>query len=108
MCLELEDDNGTLVDLQSGRQVEFLREWLLFPECEIVINFASSGYHEPASMYGGSDGTGWPAEGDDERLLTKVTIHIDGKDIGTLPKEVSQRLFEMFATKVKAAELDGE
>lgn len=34
------------------------------PDCEGFVHVR--GYAEPASMYGGADHTGWPAEGENE------------------------------------------
>lgn len=36
---------------------------------ELVIEWESSGYYSPMSMYGGTDNLGHPAEGDDERMI---------------------------------------
>ncbi len=54
---------------------------------ELEIHWLSSGYHEPASRYGGSDHMGWPAEGEETRELEYIEIKAvdeDGKFIANV------------------------
>ena len=44
---------------------------------QLIITFLSSGSYTPASMYGGPDHLGWPAESDDERVVTKAVLHLE-------------------------------
>lgn len=82
------------------------------PECvrgrgidNVDIDFRSIGYRLEMSMYGGPDGLGWPAEGDDERTLeTMVAWTADGCAIPLTPEEQSQ-VFEAFYDEVNDAEL---
>lgn len=72
---------------------------------ELVIEFTSSGYYQPKSMYGGSDRLGWPASGDDERLLSRAYL-LDGKNEVELPSEVQAKLFELYEDRINEVELN--
>jgi hypothetical protein len=82
---------------------------LVTEDGELVINWLSSGYYEPARMYGGPDNLGHPAEGDEERTLDKIYFSIpgggyysiEGKQI-ELPPEVQKSLFDKYSEKVDA------
>ena len=74
---------------------------------ELVIEFVSSGYYEPASMYGGSDRLGWPEDGDDERLLSRAYL-IDGRREVELPPDVQQQLFDLYEDRIYEVELTWE
>lgn len=74
---------------------------------ELVIEFVSSGYYEPASMYGGADRLGWPASSDDERLLGRAYL-LDGKTEIELPKDVQQQLFDLYEDRINEVELTWE
>jgi|TARA_Y100000034_G_C6903283_1_gene418429 hypothetical protein len=74
---------------------------------ELVIEFASTGYHEPSSMYGGPDNLGHPAEWDDERLLTSAYLH-GSKEYPPLDKQLQQYLFGYYFAKIEDADIDTE
>ena len=71
---------------------------------ELVIEFTSSGYYEPASMYGGADRLGWPEEGDDERLLSRAYL-LDGRCEVELPPDVQAKLFDLYEDRIYEVEL---
>ena len=87
-----EDKDGKVLPLFLRKNVN---------EIEIVIDFESSGHHQDASMYGGADHLGWPADDEDERTLIKVEI--DGKEVD---KETAGKLFDYFLEKIDEADLD--
>lgn len=97
------DDNGNLFDLHTDKNVEIdgLKAFVPADGCELVINFLSSGFSSPASMTGGPDHLGWPAEFEDERLLDNCSIN--GQE---LPSELAQLLFDHFENLVKDADVD--
>ena len=70
---------------------------------DLEIEFLSSGYHLPASMYGGADRMGWAEEGDDERIV--VAAYVNGIQ---LPPEVAERLGEEYYTQIEKTELEGD
>ena len=74
---------------------------------ELVIEFTSSGYFQPMSMYGGADRLGWPEEGSDERELTRAYL-LDGKKEIELPPEVQKQLFEHYQKQIDEVELTWE
>jgi hypothetical protein len=79
---------------------------------ELVIDFTSSGYYTPMSMYGGPDHLGWPAEGEDERTIDgKVGIWLHVGEKRTKPNyelstAASDDLFNAYLDKVESAEID--
>lgn len=40
----------------------------------VTIEFSSTGYDDPGSMYGGKDHLGWAPEGEDTREITQINI----------------------------------
>ena len=79
-----------------------------FPENEVIeldIHFQSSGYHLPASMYGGSQNTGWPAEHEDEREIKCIKVTAGAKEL-ELPEETIDEIVFDFEDLIKDAELD--
>lgn len=82
------------------------------PECvrgrgidNVDIRFRAIGYRLEASMYGGPDQTGWPAEGDEERTLESMkAFDIDLNPI-VLTESEQQAIFEMFQSEVDEAGL---
>ena len=74
---------------------------------QLEIEFRSEGYYLPASMYGGSDHMGWPAEGDDERTLIRV-IASRGDAVVPLTPVQQQELYVRFETQVNAEPLDDD
>lgn len=74
---------------------------------QLLISFLSSGYYMPASMHGGADHMGWPAEGDDERRIVGVVLHTDeGKREVEIPKELFDKLYEEFESDIDGVEMD--
>lgn len=71
------------------------------------IEFRSTGYYEPANMYGGPDGRGWPEESEDERTMISV-IAFDA-DLNRIPLTEAQQYtafnHEPIKAKVDACEL---
>lgn len=86
----------------------FLMEHVaLHEDCELVIEFESSGSHTEASMYGGPDRMGWPAEHEEERTLRQAYITPDGGSTKRFPPQLEQEaLFELFRERIDATELD--
>lgn len=75
---------------------------------ELEIQFTSRGYFEPASMYGGPQHVGWPADGDDERTLNHVLLHSDIGDkhqTTVIRQPLADELFGFFSSAVEATEL---
>jgi len=75
---------------------------------ELSVDFQSSGMDEPASMYGGPDQLGWPAQNDEERLVKKVSVFVDGKVVGALPPEVNGIIEQEYAREINGTEIDRE
>jgi len=71
---------------------------------ELVIDFLSSGYHQPASMFGGADHLGWPEEGDDERCLASAYL-TDGTRRIKIPQQEQEQLFEFYFDLIEQVEL---
>ena len=74
---------------------------------ELVIEFTSSGYNDPGSMYGGPDGVGYAPESDDERLLTSAYLVNFSTHIG-LDDKTGQALFEKYRDEIYEVELDDQ
>lgn len=69
------------------------------------IDFNSQGYYQAASMYGGSDNLGWPAEGDDERTMIGVRASDDDGNKIPLTVQQQQELFDQHFKRVEDEEL---
>ena len=70
---------------------------------ELVIQYNSRGYSEPASLYGGSQQIGWPAEGEDYRTLLCVELITEQGKI-QLEEPFDQDVFEWYTDDVEAAD----
>lgn len=85
----------TSIEFDDCRPVPFDLAWHCYInniDCgELVIHWLSSGYHEPASVHGGPDHLGWPAEGSEDRELEYAEL--DGVK---LPQELAAKLFDEF------------
>ena len=74
----------------------------------VTIEFSSTGYDDPGSIYGGRDNMGWAPEGEDTRDITQISI-----DTGTMiyPVPPNDPLFvalsSAFQDRVDQAELEG-
>jgi hypothetical protein len=72
---------------------------------ELVIDFLSSGYDDPGSMYGGSDNLGYPPEGDDEREPESAYLKDeDGNEIDLTPQQ-RDALFDLYSDQIQDVEL---
>lgn len=100
--IELYRHEGAIYDARKDRKLPAFLNGLQ-DDAELVIDFTSSGYYDPGSMYGGPDNLGYPPEGDDERLL--VNAEINGL---FLTPEQQGELFEFFRDEIEAEELDTE
>jgi hypothetical protein len=105
--IEVVLEEGELWDIATEKPipaflVPFLGDAL---DAEIIIDFRAKGYYEPASMYGGPDNLGWPAEGDEERLLDEVYLKVDDKKIN-LPEEIQQKVFDHYEDEIENEEID--
>lgn len=69
------DDDGVLRDNNDREAPQFLKKYLTEDGVFLLVNCLSSGYHTPASMYGGSQGVGWPEEGDEECKVISVVVN---------------------------------
>jgi hypothetical protein len=78
---------------------------------ELIIEFRSQGYYEPASMHGGRDHLGWPEEGDDERTLIRAyllplqTHGQPNREIRIRPS-LADELFQQYIDKIQETEID--
>ncbi len=72
---------------------------------ELVIQFRAKGWSTPASMYGGPDRLGWPAEGDEERTLTDVLLCQDGSADLRLEPALAEQVFERWNDVVLKADV---
>lgn len=105
-----DEERGVAYDLQSDKAlpaslIPFTRDE---EADELIIEFRSSGYYDPGSMYGGRDHLGWPPEGDDERTLDEAYLT---KGFGDslvrikLPAELQQELFDHFSKRIEEVEI---
>ena len=101
------DDQSNLIDLGSGQDLEFLRQYLEHPDSsEVTINFRSSGSYEPASMYGGWDQLGWPEELVDDRELDYAQVFVNGQAANKLHESIGRKLFDMYESEINDVELE--
>ena len=71
----------------------------------VEIVFRSIGHYQPASMYGGPDGRGWPAEGEDERTMESLKAFNEaGQQLPLFPED-ADAIFESFSKEIHACEL---
>tara|TARA_Y100000310_G_C20684053_1_gene817838 strand:- start:927 stop:1415 length:489 start_codon:yes stop_codon:yes gene_type:complete len=110
-------DNGVWEDASSTaplpasvqQELNNMRGSLDDGPAEISINFTSSGYYEPATMYNSYGDPGDPAEGDDERIIQSIEI----AGIPLSPKSptfniVASDLEEMYREDMLEAEINTE
>ena len=106
--IELYLHNNAILDIDD-KELSVLKPLSLFigsDAAELVINFRSSGYDDPGSMYGGTDNLGSPPEGDDERLLESAHIIIDGVEM-QLSNKQAETLFAEYEEEINDIELEG-
>jgi len=66
-----------------------------------------TGYYEPASMYGGTDQIGWPAEGEETREIVSVRTWSNGVEIALTPDQANAAsTFPDFRVIVDSADLE--
>jgi len=71
----------------------------------IVIEFLSTGYESPVSMYGGHDYEGSPAEQGEERKLVKAIVEKQN-NVLMLDRALSEILFEHYKSEIAKVEID--
>jgi len=104
--VEVENVDGYTREVE-GQSIPMLDEFIDSEDClELVIEFVSSGTYQPASMYGGSDRTGWPEERSEDRELVRAYL-LDGQTVVGLPIEVQKQLFQTYLREIYAADLKG-
>ena len=101
------------IDLSGQLQSAIIKDVSTIPirldsedQIELVIDFESTGYRDPGSMHGGPDQLGWPPEGDDERIVTNVTLIVNGKPIGELSDEVKKTIEGEYEDIINEIDLD--
>lgn len=72
-------------------------------DANLVLEFKSSGYHQPMSMYGGPDRLGWPEEGDEERFVYNAYLEF-GNNKFILSKGFNEAFDVMFETEIYESE----
>jgi hypothetical protein len=73
---------------------------------ELSVDFKSSGMDEPASMHGGPDHLGWPAQNEEERLVKKVSVFVNGKVVGVLNPEANGIIEQEYAREINDIGID--
>ena len=105
--VEVTSIRSVICELHEGEEIPPLYGIIAPDADELVIEFTSSGYIEPASMYGGADRLGWEASSDDERLLSRAYL-LDGKREIELPPTTQQQLFDLYEDLIYEVELTWE
>lgn len=115
--LEIGRFNGAVRRLDTDKAIECLEPFVgFFPrqadegDLTLVVNWRSSGYYDPGSMYGGRDNLGHPPEGEDERTLDDAYLlrrvrssegaTWDNKRID-LPKPIQSELFDLLLEEIE-------
>ena len=117
--LTYDRENDTLLDAKKGTELpeDVLKEIFGILQVqkesaaqplELVVDFESSGYYDPGSMYGGSDRLGWPPEGDDERVVTNVELFAGNKLLSSLSPVSANSIGDSYYEEIDAVELDTE
>jgi hypothetical protein len=109
--IEIYVDKKQILDIDDNPIPELMPQRLYFSDeddaAELIIDFRSSGYDDPGSMYGGPDNLGYPPEGDDERLLESAHLKLDGVEL-ELTKEQQDKLFDRYEDEIHDVELEAE
>ncbi len=87
----------------NGMSIDCLRD-ILKTDGQMLIEFASTGFEEPAQLYGPPEDC-HPAEGSDERTVVRVSIETIYETI-RLTTEQENTIFDMYCTEVYEADLD--
>ena len=72
---------------------------------QLEITFLSSGESWPASMYGGADHMGWPAEHSEDRHVIQALLYRDEETI-MLPECLHNPLYEQYMDQIDKEELN--
>lgn len=72
---------------------------------ELIIDFRSSGFEDPGSMYGGPDNLGYPPEGEDERLIELAYLKLNDVEL-QLTNEQQETLFDIYENEINDVELE--
>lgn len=108
IAVEIYFADGKVYDARDDKEVPELASVVKDDKSyELVINFRSTGYYDPGSMYGGWQNLGNPPEGDDERTLDVAYLTCDKQRI-ELPQDVQQQLLERFQDRVDAETIEAE
>ena len=113
LSVELYRDEGELLDADDDQAApDCLQPYVQDDGSTLVIEFRSSGYYEPAEMYGGPDNLGHDAEGDDDRTMELVHVVFAKEGVGKwtvdLPKEVQEEVFEFYHEQIDEVEIETE
>jgi|APSaa5957512535_1039671.scaffolds.fasta_scaffold181764_1 hypothetical protein len=99
----------SVLDINDNIIPELQEQLLYFSDAddtaELIIDFRSSGYDDPGSMYGGPDNLGYAPEGDDERLLETAYLKLDDVEL-PLTKEQQDLLFDRYSDEINDVELE--
>jgi len=100
---------GIVFDMNDDTEIPELNGILeLNDSGELVIDFLSSGYYQPMSMYGGPDHLGWPAEGSEDRELDSARVENTDYDCATLTTEQQNTLFNRYESQISEVELEND
>ena len=107
--IEIYVDKKQILDIDDNPIPELMPQRLYFSDeddaAELIIDFRSSGYDDPGSMYGGPDNLGYAPEGDDERLLETAYLKLDDVEL-PLTKEQQDLLFDRYSDEINDVELE--
>ncbi len=111
ISVELYTDGDVIRDYDGDAVVPVdLPRDLIGEHAELVIEFTSSGYHQPMSRYGGPDHLGWPEESSEEREPSRAYFYDGSQPAGhretPLPHPLAVALFVEYHDRIEAAELD--
>lgn len=101
--VEYQDLPGTVFDTK-GKELELLNDYVGEDDMpELVIDFRSSGYHDPGCTYGPPENC-YPPEGDVEESLVIAYLKGDAWELH-LPKDIQEKLFELYAEEITEVEI---
>jgi hypothetical protein len=102
--------DGVLIDERSDRTLpEPIQKYAVDvgeDSAQFVIEFTSTGYHQDASMYGGPEHLGWPAEGSDDRKVQKIVLGMWNGTAITMTDEEASCLESFYRDDIYGADLD--
>lgn len=97
--------DSTVREAKQDRPLPPLAGAIIPNDPTLVVEFVSSGWCDPGSMYGGWQNVGNPPDGDDERQFNRVYL-LDGEQEIELSEKTQLALFELFLDEVNNVELD--